>query len=162
VKMAWVAALRYHGPSCLILSRQNIPEVVETHVPYSQGVGRGGYIVKKESAPCAFTLIATGSELALAMEVAIELEKHDKPTRVVSMPCTELYDMQPKEYKMSVLGTNCGTRVSIEAACDLGWHKYIGLDGISICMESFGASAPASALAKEFGFTVDAILERLL
>jgi transketolase len=163
VKMAWIGALRYHGPSCLILSRQNIPEVVETHVPYSQGVGRGGYIVKKESAaPCAFTLIATGSELALAMEVAIELEKHGKPTRVVSMRCTELYDLQPKEYKTSVLSASSGTRVSIEAGSDVGWHKYIGIDGIPICMEGFGASAPASALAKEFGFTVDAILERLL
>jgi transketolase len=161
VKMAWVAALRYHGPSCLILSRQNIPEVVETHVPYSQGVGRGGYIVKKEAGPCAFTLIATGSELPLAMEVAAELERHGKPTRVISMPCTELFDLQPREYKASVLGGDIGTRVSIEAGSDLCWYKYIGIDGIAICMEGFGASAPASALAKEFGFTVDAILERL-
>lgn len=162
VKMAWLGILRYHGPSCIILSRQNVADLPETVVPYEKGVGRGGYIVKKESAKAVFTLIATGSELPLAMEVAVELEKLGKPTRVVSMPCTELFDLQPEEYRSSVLGGDIGTRVSIEAASDMCWYKYIGLDGVAICMESFGASAPAGALAKEFGFTVDAILERLL
>ncbi|MCE5293571.1 MAG: transketolase [Chlamydiales bacterium] len=162
VKMAWVAALKYNGPSCLILSRQNVADLPETVVPYDVGVGRGGYIVKRESAKAAFTLIATGSELPLAMEVAVELEKLGKPARVVSMPCTEIFDKQPEEYRNSVLGGDIGRRVSVEAASDMTWYKYIGLDGIPICMESFGASAPASVLAKEFGFTVDAILERLL
>lgn len=162
VKMAWLAALRYHGPSCLILSRQNVADIAETHVPYDQGVGKGGYIVKRESAKAAFTLIATGSELPLAMEVAIELEKRAKPTRVVSMPCTELYELQSDEYKNSVLGKDIGKRVSIEAGCDQCWYKYIGLDGVAISMDTFGASAPAGVLAKEFGFTVDQILERLL
>jgi len=162
VKMAWVGALNYHGPSCLILSRQNVAEIPETNVPYVKGVGRGGYILKRESAKAAFTLIGTGSEIPLAMEVAVELEKLGKPTRVVSMPCTEIFDLQPEEYRNSVLGGDIGTRVSIEAASDMCWYKYIGLDGVAICMEHFGASAPAGALAKEFGFTVDAILERLL
>jgi transketolase len=162
VKMTWIAALQYHGPSCIILSRQNIAEVPETNVSFDSGVGRGGYIVKRESAKPLFTLIATGSELPLAMEVAQELEKLGKPTRVVSMPCTELFDLQTEEYRSSVLGGDIGQRVSIEAAGDMCWYKYIGLDGLAICMENFGASAPASALAKEFGFTVDAILERLL
>jgi transketolase len=162
VKMAWLAALKYHGPSCLILSRQNVADIAETVVPYDHGVGRGGYIVKKESQKAHFTLISTGSELPLAMEVAQELEKLGKPTRVVSMPCTELFDLQPEEYRKSVLGEGIGKRVSIEAAGDMCWYKYIGLDGVAICMESFGASAPAGELAKEFGFTVDAILERLL
>ncbi len=162
VKMAWIAALRYHGPSCLVLSRQNVNDISETFVPYEKGVGRGGYIVKRESAKAAFTLIATGSELPLAMEVAAELEKRGKPARVVSMPCTELFDAQPEEYRNSVLGGDIGRRVSIEAAGDMCWYKYIGLDGLPICMEGFGASAPASVLAKEFGFTVDDILERLL
>ncbi len=96
------------------------------------------------------------------MNVACELEKVGKSVRVVSMPCWELFETQSVEYKNQILGGNLGKRVSIEAASDLGWHKYIGRDGISICMESFGASAPASVLAKEFGFTVDLILERLL
>jgi transketolase len=162
VKMAWVAALHYHGPCALIFSRQNIEDLPETLVPYDQGLGKGAYIVKKESGPCAYTLIATGSELPLAMGVAQELEKLGKPARVISMPCTELFDAQPIEYKRSILGDNIGKRVSIEAGSDLCWYKYIGLDGIAIGMETYGASAPASALAKEFGFTVDAILERIL
>ena len=162
VKMAWVAALKYHGPSCLILSRQNIADIAETAVPFDQGVGKGGYVVKKESAQASFTLIATGSELPLAVQVAAELEKIGKPTRVVSMPCTELFDLQSDEYKQSVLGKNSGKRVSIEAASDMSWYKYIGCDGIAIAMETFGASAPAGELAKEFGFTVEAILDRIL
>ncbi len=162
VKMAWMGALRYHGPSCIVLSRQNVADLPQTVVPFAEGVGRGGYIVKKESAKAAFTLIATGSELPLAMEVAVELEKRGKPTRVISMPCTELFDLQPEEYRNSVLGGDIGRRVSIEAASDMCWYKYIGLDGVAIAMESFGASAPASILAKEFGFTTDAILERIL
>ncbi len=162
VKMSWLAALRYHGPSCLILSRQTIAEIAETNVPYDQGVGRGAYIVRRESRPASFTIIATGSELPLAIEVAAELEKLGKPTRVVSMPCNELFDLQPHEYKMSVLGKDTGRRVSIEAGGDLCWYKYIGIDGVAVCMEGYGASAPAGALAKEFGFTVEAVVERLL
>ncbi|MDB6081804.1 MAG: tkt, partial [Chlamydiia bacterium] len=162
VKMSWIAALNYEGPTAIILSRQNIQEVPATQVPYAQGMGRGGYIVKKETAAPQFTLIATGSELPLAMNVAVELEKLSKPTRVVSMPCVELFDQQPAEYRASVLGGNIGKRISIEAGIDMSWYKYIGLDGIAIAMERFGASAPASELAKEFGFTVDAILERIL
>lgn len=162
VKMAWIAALYAHGPCALVFSRQNIEDLPQTVVPYKEGLGRGGYIVKQESGPAAFTLIATGSELPLAMHVAQELEKLDKPTRVVSMPCTELFDAQDAAYKKHVLGNAPGKLVSIEAATDFGWHKYIGLDGIAICMETFGASAPAGVLAKEFGFTVEAILERLL
>lgn len=162
VKMAWVAALHYAGPVALILSRQGIPDLPQTEVPYTEGMAKGAYIVKKESRKPDYTLIATGSELPLAMDVATELEKHDKAVRVISMPCTELFDQQGPEYKRALLGGDIGKRVSIEAGVELGWHRYIGLDGIAIAMESFGASAPASALAKEFGFTVDAILERIL
>ena len=78
------------------------------------------------------------------------------------MPCWEIFEEQTDDYKNSVVGGDLGTRVSIEAAVSLGWHKWIGMDGISICMEGFGLSAPAGDLANEFGFTVDAILNRLL
>jgi transketolase len=162
VKMAWIAALTYTGPTALILSRQNVATLPETDVPFDQGVGRGAYIVKRESGKCAFTLMATGSELPLAMETAIELEKLGKPTRVISMPSFELFERQSSEYKEAVLGGDIGRRVSIEAGVDMCWYKYIGLDGIPICMEDFGASAPAGALAREFGFTVEDILARLL
>lgn len=162
VKMAWIAALRYEGPTALILSRQNLPALKGTKVSYAEGMGKGGYIIKKESGELAYTLIATGSEVALALEVAERLEKRGKPTRVVSMPCTELFDAQDKSVKDAVLGSKSAKRVSIEAGVANGWHKYIGYDGIAICMESFGLSAPADDLAKEFGFTPDAILERIL
>ena len=161
VKMAWLAALTYHGPVALILSRQNLPELPATKVPYVNGMGRGAYIVKKESRPCDYILMATGSELSLALDVAQELEKHSKSVRVVSMPCWEMFEAQSADYKRSVLD-GPGKRVSIEAACDMGWHKYIGRDGTAICIDTFGASAPASALAREFGFNVESILERIL
>lgn len=162
VKMAWVAALRYKGPTALLLSRQNLPELAQTKVSYSNGVGRGAYILKKESSKPDFTLIATGSEVHLALDVAAELEKLGKAVRVVSMPCWEIFEEQSHEYKESIFGGDLGRRVSIEAGVDQGWYKYIGRDGVAICMESFGASAPQKALAQEFGFTVESILERIL
>lgn len=162
VKMAWIAALRYKGPTAISLSRQNLPELNETKVPYANGLGRGAYIIKKENSKPDYTLVATGSELSLAIDVAKELEKLGKSVRVISMPCWELFEKQGQEYKAMILGGNLGQRVSIEAGIDQGWHKYIGSDGIAICLETFGASAPYSVLAKEFGFTVDSILERIL
>lgn len=161
VKMAWVAALRYKGPTAILLSRQNLPDLSHTNVPYAEGVGRGAYIIKKEKSKPQFTLVATGSELHLAMDVAAELEKQGSSVRVVSMPCWEIFDQQSPEYKESIFGANSGRRVSIEAGVDQGWHKYIGSDGIAICMNRFGASAPISALEKEFGFTVEAIMKKL-
>ncbi len=162
VKGAWLAALRYSGPSAIILSRQNLPTLACTHVSYDDGVGRGAYLVKKEERTPDYTLIATGSELLLALDVAKELERHGKAVRVVSMPCWQLFERQSLDYRHSVLGGQIGQRVSIEAGVEMGWHKYIGADGIAICMEGFGLSAPASALAREFGFTVESILERVL
>ena len=100
--------------------------------------------------------------MSLALAVADELEKLGKQVRVISMPCWELFEKQPSDYKTALLDGDIGRRVSIEAGVDQGWHKYIGREGITICMERFGASAPASALAKEYGFTVEDILERIL
>lgn len=163
VKGAWFEALKYEGPTALIFTRQKLPLLAETQkYTLSEGVGRGGYILKKEEGRCDFVLIATGSEVSLALGVAKELEKRDKSVRVVSMPCWELFEKQSQEYRENVLGGNLGRRVSIEAGVSFGWHKWIGPEGIAICMETFGASAPAGDLAQEFGFTVDAVLERLL
>lgn len=162
VRMAWMAALQFKGPTALILSRQNLPDLQETHVPYAQGVRRGAYIVKREKTKPDFTLVATGSELYLAMNVAEELEKLGKSVRVISMPCWELFERQGIDYKDSLFEGDLGKCVSIEAGVDLGWHKYIGRKGICICLERFGASAPASVLAQEYGFTVEGILERIL
>lgn len=162
VKMAWLAALKYKGPTALLLSRQNLPELDCTNVPYEEGMARGAYIVKQEKSKPDFTLIATGSELSLALNVSEELEKMGKSVRIISMPCWSLFDQQSMDYKESLLGGDIGKRVSIEAGVDQGWHKYIGREGIAICMEGFGASAPASMLAREYGFTVEDILERIL
>lgn len=162
VRMAWLAALHYAGPTALILTRQHLSELAETKVPYKEGLGRGAYIVKKEKNPPDYTFFATGSELSLALDVAKEIEKLGKEVRVVSMPCFQLFESQETAYKKMIIGGNLGKRISIEAGVDQGWHKYIGMDGIAISMEAFGASAPADALAGEFGFQVDAILERIL
>ncbi|MGM0439879.1 MAG: transketolase [Chlamydiota bacterium] len=163
VKMAWIAALQYQGPSAIILSRQGLTQLKGTKRPYNEGVGRGGYITKAEKkAKIDYTLFATGSELYLATLVATELEKLDKSVRVVSMPCWEIFEKQDYQYQESIIGGDIGKRVSIEAASDIGWHKYIGRDGIAISVEGFGASAPASELAVEYGFTVESIMERIL
>ncbi len=162
VKMAWVAALRYDGPTAILLSRQNIPDVPETLVPFSKGVGRGAYILRKEKGKPDYMLVATGSELPLATEVADELEKMGKNVRLISMPCWEIFENQDFEYRESVFGGDLGIRVSIEAAVSHGWYKYIGRNGIPIAVDCFGASAPYKALLSEYGFTKEDVLERIL
>jgi transketolase len=162
VKMAWIAALRYKGPTAIVLSRQSNPELSQTNVPFDKGMGRGAYIVKQEKGKPDFTLFATGSELSLALDAAERLEKIGKQVRVVSFPCWALFEKQSEDYKESIAGGDLGVRVSIEAATDFGWHKYIGREGIAVCMEGYGHSAPAADLAQEYGFNVDAIVERLV
>ncbi|MCK4934868.1 MAG: transketolase, partial [Simkaniaceae bacterium] len=159
VKSAWMAALKYVGPTAIVLSRQKLAEHPETNMDSAL---KGAYILKKESSKADFTLFATGSEVSLALDVARSLEKLGKQVRVVSMPCWELFELQDKEYIKSVVDGDLGVRVSIEAGVALGWTKWIGREGISICMESFGLSAPMSDLTQEFGFTVDAVLNQLL
>jgi len=162
VKMAWIAALTYDGPTALILTRQNLPELTETKVSYSSGLGRGAYILKKEKTKPDYTLIATGSEVSLAMDVARELEKLGKDVRVISMPSQEIFERQTNDYKTSIVGGDLGRRVSIEAGVEFGWHKYVGIDGITISVDTFGISAPFREIQNEFGFTVESILERIL
>ena len=162
VRMAWLAALKFDGPTAIILSRQKVQEFEGTQVPFDQGMGRGAYIVKHEKVQADFTLVSTGSELPLAMDVATELEKRGKDVRVVSMPCWEIFEKQDQAYKDSVFGGDIGQRVAIEAGVEHGWHKYVGYDGITVTVDSFGASAPIDRLCEHFGFNVDAILEMLL
>jgi transketolase len=155
VKMSWMAALHYEGPSAIILSRQPLPELPPHS--YQEGVGRGAYIVKKEDeGKIDYLLIATGSEVHLALEVAEEL---DGNVRVVSMPSWELFEQQPLSYKQGLLQGEL--KVSIEAGIDQGWHKYIGADGVSISLIWFGESASALDLAKRFGYTKEAILQKI-
>ena len=162
VKGAWLSALNYPYPTALVLTRQNLPILNETARPFKEGAGRGGYILKKEGGKCDYCLFATGSEVSLAMDVAAALEKQGKQVRVVSLPCWELFDLQDHDYQQSVIGGDLGQRVSIEAGVSFGWHRFIGDDGVAIAIDEFGRSAPMSDIAKEFGFTVDDILNRLL
>ncbi|MGR3974061.1 MAG: transketolase [Candidatus Rhabdochlamydia sp.] len=161
VKMAWLAALYYQGPTAIILSRQNLTPLKETQRTYSEGVGRGAYIVKPEKKRADYTLFATGSELSLALEVAHLLEQEGKDVRVVSMPCWELFRQQNQDYKNLILKSHPGQKVSIEAGISQGWHEWIGEEGIAISIDTFGASAPQSDLAEEFGFTAKLILNKL-
>jgi len=162
VKMAWIAALKYKGPTALILSRQKLKTLDVTNVSYDEGLSRGAYIVKKEIKKADFTLFATGSELELALGVAAQLEQLNKDVRVISMPSFELFEKQSPEYKNKIIGGDIGQRVSIEAGIEQGWYKYIGMDGIAISVNSFGKSAPMDKLKEEYHFTIESILKKLI
>ncbi|MEI6242383.1 MAG: transketolase [Chlamydiota bacterium] len=164
VKMAWLAAFRHKGPTAIVLSRQALPLLTGTALSYDKGMGLGAYILSKEkkNGIIDYILFATGSEVKLALDVAVELEKRGENVRVVSVPCFEIFEKQALSYQKDILGHEVRKRVSLEAGSSFGWHRFIGLDGISIGVDIFGLSAPASVLAQEFGFTVDRILQRIL
>ena len=152
--VCWVAAIeRVDGPSCLLFSRQNL--AFQTRTPEQiADIRRGGYVLAEATGgKPAVVLIATGSEVALAMEARKALGESGIAARVVSMPSTNVFDRQDEAYKSSVLPRGV-TRVSIEAGVTDGWRKYVGIDGATIGIETFGESAPAGELFKHFGFTV--------
>jgi transketolase len=156
--IAWRDAIeRRDGPTSLILTRQGLP-----HQPRdSDAIGsirRGGYVLREPDETPDVILIATGSEVALAMAAAAELETQDVGTRVVSMPCTELFDAQDAEYRESVLPASVGARVVIEAGVTDGWWRYAGSGGRVIGIDRFGESAPAEELFEHFGFTTEHIV----
>ena len=154
--VAWVAGIeRKDGPTLLALSRQNLPTV--TGSIDTENIRKGGYILADADAP-QVVLIATGSEVKLALDAKAALEKEGIPTRVVSMPSTNVFDRQSLEYRLGVLGQNT-RRVAIEAAHGDFWRKYVGLDGEVISIDTFGASAPAGELFEQFGFTVRRVVE---
>jgi transketolase len=151
--VAWRAAIeRADGPSCLVFSRQNLP-----HQPRSDAqvgdIRRGGYVLKDSVGAPEFILIATGSEVGLAMQAAAQL---GDGARVVSMPSTDVFDRQDAAYREAVLPNACRKRVAIEAGVRDFWCKYVGLDGDVIGIDTYGASAPAEKLYPHFGITVDA------
>ncbi|MDR5900207.1 transketolase [Halomonas vilamensis] len=162
---SWDAALKRHsGPSALVLSRQNLP-----HQPRSKAqladIQRGGYILKDSSlkdydGTPALILIATGSEVALAMDAAAELESAGHAVRVVSMPSTYRFNGQDTEYRERVLPSHVTKRIAIEAGHADYWYKYVGLGGRVIGMTTYGESAPAGDLFKHFGFTVDNVVKQ--
>jgi transketolase len=156
---AWgFAVKRNDGPSTLIFSRQNLP-YQERSAQQIADISRGGYVLQ-DVANAKAVLIATGSEIELAVKSAAELAAQGIPVRVVSMPCTDVFDRQDTAYKASVLGKGM-PRIAIEAGVTDLWYKYVGLEGAVVGIDTFGESAPASVLFKHFGFTVDNVVAKV-
>tara|TARA_R110002167_G_scaffold47554_7_gene140699 strand:+ start:3118 stop:5067 length:1950 start_codon:yes stop_codon:yes gene_type:complete len=159
--VAWKNALeRVEGPSALVFSRQNLPHQQRSPEQLNN-IQRGGYILRDSSGQPDAILIATGSEVGLAMDAAEALSNEGRNVRVVSMPCTEAFEAQSAEYRESVLPAAVSARVAVEAAHADFWYKYVGLNGRIVGMTSFGESAPASELFKLFGFTVDNVVAKV-
>lgn len=154
---AWYSAVTSkETPTALVLTRQNLPQLAGS----SKEALKGGYVVADSSkeTPDAI-IIASGSEVSLSIEAKEALAKEGIDVRVVSMPCMDIFEKQPLEYKEKVLPKSVRARVAVEALSEFGWGKYVGLDGKTVCLDRFGASAPADVLFKEFGFTVDNVVK---
>jgi transketolase len=156
VAEAWKTIMVRNRPVGILLSRQNLPVLDRTIYGSASNVSKGAYVLKDANNPQVI-LIATGSELSLAVEAALTLESDGISVRVVSAPCLEWFDEQDKSYKESVLPPNI-LKVSIEVGIAQGWHKYIGDKGLAISLEHYGASADAKRLFKEFGFSVESVV----
>lgn len=155
--VAWAAAIeRRGGPSSLAFSRQNLP-FIKRDAATQAAIGRGGYVLSEAAGALAAVLIATGSEVELALKAQVQLAAEGVFVRVVSMPCTNVFDRQDAAYRAGVLPAGI-PRVAVEAGVTDGWYKYVGLEGAVVGLNRFGESAPAGALFKAFGFTVDNVV----
>jgi transketolase len=162
--VAWRVAIeaREH-PVALVLTRQNVPTLDRTQFAAAEGLRRGGYVLA--DAPDGkpdVVLIGTGSEVHLIVAAQQKLREQKIHARVVSMPGWKLFDEQPRDYRESVLPPSIRSRLAVEAALPLGWHRYVGDAGDVIGVERFGASAPGNVVMEKFGFTVDHVVERAL
>ena len=156
---AWYLSQKTNDkPTSIVLTRQNLPILENSSF---EKVAKGAYVVHETASDFDTILIATGSEVALAIDVARELEKDGSKVRVVSMPSVELFEEQSKEYKEELLPLNIRRRVSLEMGNSALWYKYVGLDGLAIGIDKFGASAPANKVIEEYGFTVEAVVEKI-
>ncbi len=157
--VSWQAAIeRTDGPSCLLFSRQNLPHQPRTAEQLA-AIRRGGYVLADcQGAPEAI-IIATGSEVGLAMDAAKQLTTAGRRVRVISLPCTDLFEGQDEAYRNSVLPPAITARVAVEAGVTAGWYKYVGLNGKVVGIDRFGESAPAEVLFEYFGFTVAKVVE---
>jgi transketolase len=159
--VAWQQAIEHHlGPSCLLLSRQNLP-ALEHSAKTAENIKKGGYILKDCKHTPDVILIATGSEVEIALTAAADAEKNDIQVRVVSMPCAERFLEQEAAYQEAVLPSAIRKRLAIEAAATGYWYRFVGLDGAVIGIDRFGASAPAADVYKDCGITVEHTLEAL-
>ncbi|NLO74583.1 MAG: transketolase [candidate division WS1 bacterium] len=159
--MAWAVALeRTTGPTALLLTRQSLPEIDRERFAPAQGLRQGGYVLAAAEKP-DLVLLATGSEVGLALGVYEELTQQGLQVQLCSMPCLELFEEQAEDYQRSVLRPDCSRRVSLEAGITQGWERYVGESGLRIGIDHFGASAPAKVLAEKFGFTIEAVVEKI-
>ena len=154
--VAWKQAVIFQGPTALVLSRQGLPNQPRTEGQVSS-IERGGYVLRPEDGPLEVILIATGSEVELAIKAAEQL---GSGVRVVSMPSTTRFDQQEKDYRENILPVNCTKRLAIEAGHPDCWYKYIGLAGDVIGMTTFGESGPGGEVMKHFGFTIDQVVSK--
>ncbi len=153
---AWKAALANRkGPTVLALSRQGLPTLDRSKYAAADGVQRGGYILSPETGALQLILLASGSEVQHALAAQETLQTEGIGVRVVSLPSWDLFEAQDAAYRDEVLPPSCTKRVAMEAGCRFGWERYVGLEGRAIGMDEFGASAPAGALMKHFGFTAE-------
>jgi transketolase len=157
--IAWKMALQYRGPSVLALTRQKLPNLDMDKYPVADAM-RGAYVLS-DASDAQVVLVATGSEVALAMEAQEALAAQGVAARVVSMPCWEAFRAQSDDYRASVLPSDL-PKLAIEAGVTLGWHEWVGCDGDVIGIDRFGASAPGPVLMEEYGFTVENVVERAL
>jgi transketolase len=158
---AWRVALeRTDGPVALALSRQKVPTLDRSDLAPASLVERGAYTLWESSASPDLILIATGVEVALALEAGRKLAADGTAVRVVSMPCWELFEEQPADYRDEVLPPDVKARLSIEPGVELGWSKWVGDAGSSISIEHFGASAAGDKVLEEFGYSLDNVVAR--
>ena len=160
VTETWRAVMaNREAPSALVLSRQNLPTLDRSELGAASGVARGAYVLAEASGgEPSLLLLATGSEVQLALSAREQLEAEGVPTRVVSMPCWELFEAEDQVYRDEVLPPSVRARVSVEMGAALGWHRWVGDLGEVVAMSSFGASAPLGDLLAHFGFTTEGIV----
>ncbi len=157
---AWkLAVARRDGPTALILSRQNLPILDRSLYPPAVNVQHGAYVLWETSPNPDLILIATGSEVPIALDAAKQLQAKGIAVRVVSMPSWELFDAQPAAYRERVLPSRIRARVSIEAGAKIGWERYLGLDGAAVGLSTFGASAPAKDVYEHLGITASHVVQ---
>ncbi|NNV09192.1 transketolase, partial [Geobacillus sp. MMMUD3] len=149
---------RTDGPTGLVLTRQNVPVLDRTKYAPASEAARGGYVLLDTADDPQVAIIATGSEVQLALAAAEELQSRGIATRVVSMPSQEWFDAQPEDYREAVLPRALKARVSVEAASAMSWHRYLGDAGRAVSIEHFGASADYQTLYEKFGITADAVV----
>ncbi len=162
---AWRCAMNMKGPVGLVLTRQKLPVIDQEKYCQARGLSKGAYIISDAMSAPEIILIATGSEVSLALAAQIELEQKGLMTRVVSMPCWEFFEAQPKQYRDLVLPPDVTCRLSIELGTSFGWEQWVGPQGASLSVDHFGTSAPGEKISEAFGFTVPNVVhcaERLL